>query len=253
MSIWRSSSTRRGRSWPLGRDSACRRLRPSRRAQARASREPARARDPLQRTRRPAQGGLRATAALAARRLARGTPRSTCDTGARSGCPACRARHCSSALNRGREADPAPGAPGVLAVHVGGLARRQARRAPAAASCECCDPPPLRRAVVRVQFSLPCSPRRRELPRAGRNRLAQRRRHRLLGRARDPRPGARLLAPTRRCPLRGEVAQVGNARFRPRNAARSRRLEPDSTKAHASRAPEQLGGAPIYAGAQPDD
>jgi predicted nucleotidyltransferase len=41
-----------------------------------------------------------------------------------------------------------PGPPGVLALHVGGLARRQARRATAAAGRERRDPPPLRRAVV---------------------------------------------------------------------------------------------------------
>jgi hypothetical protein len=131
------------------------RLRPSRRASARASREPARARASLQRARRPVQGGLRTGVALAARRFARGSERSTCSFGAGRERAACRARHRSSAPSRGREADPAAGSPGVRAVHVGGLARHQAGRATARGGEEPCHPPPLRSTMGRGESSVP--------------------------------------------------------------------------------------------------
>ena len=48
--------------------------------------------------------------------------------------------------------------------------------------------------------------------------------------------GPGLLAAARRRPLRREAASVGDVRFRPRNTARARRLEPNSPQADASRA-----------------
>src|SRR6266545_285170 len=126
---------------------------------------------------------------------------STCWLGAGCERAPCRARHGSSALGHGREADPAACASRVLAVHVGRLARRQARRATAAAGGKPGDPPSPCRAVVRVQSALPCGVRRRELPRARGSCAADRGRNALLRRAGGPRCGAGLLAAERGSPL----------------------------------------------------